>query len=370
MRNRIGAEYRNTFGADPEFIVRSPGRVNLIGDHTDYNDGYVLPAAIDRATWLAAGRRTDRTVRLVSLERGDATIDLDVLTPTGAWTDYVAGTLWAAGLELDRGFNVVLGSEIPVGASLSSSAALEIGVARIAYALSDTSWDPVAAAFAGQRAENGFVGMPCGIMDQLIVATGAPGAASLIDCRTLESTPASIPDGVTIVVMDTGTRRELTDSAYEDRRAACERVARRLGIPALRDATLDMLDAVELDATDRQRARHVIHENERTVAAAGALNDGDAEEAGRLMAASHRSLRDDYEVSGPALDTMAEIASRHPACLGARMTGAGFAGCAVGLVESDSVEDFVTSTTAAYLRETGIDPAFYPTVPSAGATLV
>jgi galactokinase len=369
MRDEIAAGFRSRFGAGPTIVVRSPGRVNLIGDHTDYNDGFVLPAAIDHATWFAARPRIDRIVRLHSAEQGAAELDLDALVPTGEWTDYVAGTIRELRFEVEYGFDAYLGTEIPVGAGLSSSAALEMGVARFVAEFAGAAWDPLEAALAGQRAENHFVGMPCGIMDQLIVATAREGAASLIDCRSLESTPASIPGDVMVVILDTGTRRKLVDSAYEDRRAACERVAAALGVPALRDATLDQVMDADLDAVDHRRAVHVIRENSATQQLAAALDAGDIASAGRLMNESHASLRDDYEVSSPALDAMADIARDQEGCFGARMTGAGFAGCAVALVATDHVEHFVDDTGAQYRAATDREPQLYRTTPSAAVSL-
>ena len=369
MRDRIAGEFRDRMGRQASLLVRAPGRVNLIGDHTDYNDGFVLPAAIRQATWIAVAPRPDRIVRLHSVEEGSATIDLDALQPVHGWADYVAGTIWA--LEpIEYGFDAVIGTTIPVGAGLSSSAALEMGTARLVAELEGRQWDPVGAALAGRRAENDFVGMPCGIMDQLIVATAQPGAASLIDCRSLDMTPAPVPAGVIIVILDSGTRRRLVSSAYEDRRVACERVAAALGVPALRDATTAMVDAAQIDAIDRRRAIHVISENARTRAMASALHDGNAAAAGGLMNESHASLRNDYAVSSPELDVMAEIARSEPSCLGARMTGAGFAGCAVALVERDHVDDFQDAVERRHAAETGRRAALYPTEASEGVMVM
>lgn len=368
MRDRVAAAFTELTGRSPSILVRSPGRVNLMGDHTDYNDGFVLPVAAEQATWFAAAARPDQTVRIRSLERGTVEIDLSDLAPTGKWFDYAAGTLWALGLT-EGGFDVVLGTTIPIGASLSSSAAFELGIARVAYELGGRSWDPVAAARAGQRAENEFVGMPCGIMDQLIVACGKAGTASLIDCRTLDIAPAALPSRATVVILDTRTRRRLVDSAYEERRAACERVAAKLGITALRDATIEMIRDVSLDGTDRRRAMHVITENERTQAMARLLEAGDIEGAGRLMNDSHASLRDDYEVSGPALDAISDIARRQPGCWGARMTGAGFAGCAVALVDDATVGQFRRAVAGLYADATGHTARLYVTQPADGVAV-
>jgi galactokinase len=368
MRERVVAAFRELTGRIPQVVVRAPGRVNLIGDHTDYNDGFVLPAAIERATWMAATPRNDAVIRVRSIEQGVSHLDLEALEQRGDWTDYLSGTIWALG-GASQGFDVTVGTTIPVGAGLSSSAAFELATARLVYEFEGRTWDPVDAALAAQRAENDFVGMPCGIMDQLIVATAQPDAANLIDCRSLETTPARVPDGAVVVILDTTTRRRLVGSAYEERRAACERVATRLGVAALRDADRRMLDEVPLDPIDRRRALHVVDENRRTRAAAAALDDGDAAAAGRLMDESHASLRDLYEVTGPALDAIVEIARAEPGCWGARMTGAGFAGCAVALVAADHIDPFSAAVARRFEATTGLEPAIYPTRPAAGVAV-
>ncbi len=369
MREEVVAAFRHLTENAPAVMVRSPGRINLIGDHTDYNDGFVLPAAIEHATWLAAGPRDDRVIRMLSLEEGSATISLDGLTPRSDWTDYITGTIWAMGASLEVGFDLVVGTEIPVGAGLSSSAALEVGVARIVAGLSGNEWNPLAAARAGQKAENDFVGMPCGIMDQLIVATARAGAASLIDCRTLTSTPARIPQDVVVVILDTSTRRSLVGSEYADRRAACERAAARIGVAALRDATMEMVISAELDPVDRRRAAHVVSENARTQSMAAALEAGDVVRAGVLMDESHASLRDDFAVSSDALDAMTATARSQRGCHGARVTGAGFAGCAVALVDDAELENFLGDVEVEYRSATGLQAVLYPTRPAAGAQL-
>ncbi len=370
MRDRIAREFAEKYGRPPQLVIRSPGRVNLIGDHTDYNDGFVMPIAIDQATWIAAAPREDRSVDITSIELGTARFDLDRLETSRTWADYVAGTLSELGLDLEHGFDAVVRTDIPVGAGLSSSAALELGIARLAAELGRVPWDPIAAALAAQRAENEFVGMPCGIMDQLIVAGGVRGHALLLDCRSLDTHKVFVPATATIVILDTGTRRRLVESAYEDRRNACERAAAALGVPALRDATLGMLDSASLDPVMRRRARHVITENARTQEAARALAGGDLESFGCLMDESHVSLRDDFKVSGTALDAITDIARRHPGCLGARVTGGGFAGCAVALVDTPEVEAFVNDVGPAYDAATGNSSALYPTPAAAGVALV
>ncbi len=358
--------FERSFRGAPTHLVRAPGRVNLIGDHTDYNDGFVLPMAIERATWVALRPRGDRRVWLVSEGYPEARFHLDDLDRAGPpWGQYVKGVAWAIGPGGTAGWDGAVATDIPVGAGLSSSAALELAAARAFSVAAGTAWDPPAAARAAQRAEVEWVGMPCGIMDQLVIASAEAGRALFIDCRTLEWAGRVLPPGSTVVVLDTGTRRDLVRSAYNERRAACEEAAARLGVTALRDVGED--DLVRLPPGELQRrARHVVSENARTVAAAEAMERSDAARLGALMVESHRSLRDDYEVSSEALDAMVAAALAAPGCLGARLTGAGFGGSAVALVESASVEGFVASTLRAYGTPGGSVAAAYPSRPAAG----
>ena len=375
IRDRVLDEFRRRFGGEPSFIVRAPGRVNLIGDHTDYNDGFVLPMAIDRAVWLALRARDDRRVVVHSTDfNEDATFALDQGTARqSGWVEYLRGVAWAlddAGRPT-AGWQGVVGGNVPLGAGLSSSAALELATARGFAAITGVIWQPVAMARLAQRAENEWVGVNCGIMDQLISAAGVIDHALLIDCRTLETRAVPIPNRVAVVVLDTGTRRGLVDSAYNERRAQCEAAARLFGVAALRDvdgATF-LAREDELDPTTRKRARHVVTENERTLQAAELLERGDAEALGALMDESHRSLRDDFEVSRRELDTMVELARGESACLGARMTGAGFGGCAVALVRRDDADAFARSVADAYSAAVGIEPTVYVCSASEGASV-
>jgi galactokinase len=355
-------DFESRYGRRPSLLVRAPGRVNLIGEHTDYNDGFVLPLAIDRAAWIALRRRPDRQVSLHSLNFQESRcFSLDRLAHEGGWIAYVAGVAWAlqeAGARL-VGWEGVLAGDVPIGAGLASSAAVEMAAARAFCAVAGRAWEPEAMARLAQRAEAGWVGVQCGIMDQLVAAIGRAGHAVLIDCRSLESAPVPLPAETVVVVLDTATRRGLLDSAYNERRCQCQEAARALGVPALREATAEMLDGQigALDPVVVRRARHVISENERTVQAAGAMRRGDAAALGRLMNASHASLRDDYEVSSAELDLMVELAQAEPGCYGARLTGAGFGGCAVALVAAGQVEAFAGRVTAAYAAATGLRPA-------------
>ncbi len=358
------------FGGEPDIVIRAPGRVNLIGEHTDYNDGFVLPMAIEQATWVALRPRDDRIVRLASEGHGDVSFSLDDLVRgTDGWAEYIKGIAWAMGSAQLHGWEGAFTSDIPIGAGLSSSAALEIAGALAFTSVSGQAWDPTASALMAQRAENEWVGVSCGIMDQLIIATAEADNAMLIDCRTLGLTPAPLPGDVAIVILDTGTRRELVDSEYDDRRRACERAAEAAGVPALRDLSIDDIAGLAR-ATDEialRRARHVISENERTIDAASALEIGDVRHFGELMNDSHKSLRDDFEVSSDALDLMVDIATDLEGCLGARMTGAGFGGCAVALVRDSAAAQFVEEITRRYSTASNNDPHVYVTRAAAGA---
>ena len=377
-RDRALVGFTRRFGVRPTAMVRAPGRVNLIGDHTDYHDGFVLPMAIDRAIWIAMRPRDDRRVLLDALDVSEShEFDLASLVPTTSvegtgWRAYLRGiarVLADAGLAL-RGWEGTLAGDVPLGAGLSSSAALELATARAFARASGFAWNPTEMARLAQRAEHEWVGVQCGIMDQLIVAHGIAGHALLIDCRRLGSTPIALPPTLAVVVLDTGTRRELAESAYNTRRAECDRAARILGVPALRDATPELLaqHARELDPIASRRARHVIGENARVVAAARALASGDLDTAGRLARESHASLRDDFEVSRRELDLMVELANDDRACFGARLTGAGFGGCAVALVRREHAVVFSARVADGYLRATGLTPATYVCEAAEGAS--
>jgi galactokinase len=369
--------FRAHFGADAPCVARAPGRVNLIGEHTDYNDGFVLPVAIDRAVWVACRPRDDRVIGIESLDTETAAaIEIDHLPRErhGSWVDYVAGVAWAlgdAGMTLTHGFEGILAGDVPRGAGLSSSAALELAVARALADASSLPWDAPRMARLAQRAENDWVGVQCGIMDQMISAAARAGHALLLDCRTLEMRHVPVPDGAAVVVLDTATRRTLVGSAYNERRAQCEAAAAFFGVRALRDVDEATFAARAggLDEVTRRRARHVVTENARTVAAADALARGDLAEVGRLMDASHASLRDDFEVSRRELDLIVELARAHDGCYGARMTGAGFGGCAVALTDARAADSLAADVARDYHERTGLEPSVYVCTPSGGATL-
>ena len=383
-------EFEDVFATEPSGVVVAPGRVNLIGEHTDYNDGFVLPMAIDRGMAIGFAPREDDTLRVWSNEFGQSReVRLDGLrrrasgdgdrSRRGGWFGYVAGVAWAmygAGLEL-RGADLAIVSDVPTAAGLSSSAALEVGVARALAAASALEWDPRAAALMAQRAEHEFAGVACGIMDQLSVAAAHEGCALLLDCRSLETGDVPIPPGSRVVVFDTGVRRSLTTSAYNERREACERAVAAVrtiepSVRALRDVDMPLLERArdEMDGVAYRRASHVVPENHRPVAMAAALAHGDLGQAGTLMAASHASLRDLYEVSCPELDAIVDLASAQPGCYGARLTGAGFGGCAIALVEASAVDAIVSAVAAGYKARTGRETTPFVTRPSAGAHVV
>ncbi len=369
LQQTVTTQFHQRFGSAPSLIVRAPGRVNLIGEHTDYNDGFVLPMTLDRATWIALRPREDGVVHIAALDYDqEGQFDLNHFENQNAgWIEYIKGVAWAlkeAGFGL-KGWEGVVAGDVPIGAGLSSSAALEMAVARAFSAASSFTFDPPLMAKLGQKTENKWVGVNSGIMDQMISAAGKADHALLIDCRSLETELVQIPAGSLIVVMDTGTRRQLVGSEYNDRRANCEEAARHFGVPALRDLTLEQFAAREAELSDlpRRRARHVIAENERVLRAVDAMKQGDAVTMGHLMVESHISMRDDFEISSPALNAMVEAAQSELACFGARMTGGGFAGCAVALVKAEEAETFASAVMSRYLESIarlGINPQQSP----------
>jgi galactokinase len=371
---RARHEFARRFGVEPALIARAPGRVNLIGEHTDYNDGFVLPLAIDRAVWIAFRPLREPRVRVWSTEF-EEWAEFDVSAPERGqpgWAQYVKGTAWAmrrSGHAI-AGWEGVICGDIPIGAGLSSSAALEVAAAAAFARGAGLELDPVTLARVARLAENEWVGVQCGIMDQLVAAAGRRGHAVLIDCRSLEMQPVPLPPGSALAVLDTATRRDLVGSAYNERRLQCETAARAFGAPALRDVSLAELEAGagRLDAVTLRRARHVIGENLRTRRAAEAMRAGRTSELGELMNDSHRSLRDDFEVSSPALDAMVDCA-REAGCFGARMTGAGFGGCVIALVGEGRASQFAARVSAGYRSRTRLTPAVYLCQATDGASV-
>jgi galactokinase len=376
LQSLVNQAFQERYSAPPQFIVRAPGRVNLIGEHTDYNDGFVLPMAIDRAIWIALRSRQDHQIACFSLDlETEVHFSLDTFRKGGEkWGEYLKGVAWAmqdAGMNLN-GWEGVLAGDVPVGAGLSSSAALEMAIARANAVVSKLDWDPKAFALLGQRAENIWVGVQCGIMDQLVSAAGLEGHGLLIDCRSLEVQPIPLPPKTSVVILDTGTRRGLVESAYNERRKQCEIAAQFFNVPALRDVSPEQFKASahELDEVTRKRAWHVITENERTLMAAKAMRSRDAKALGQLMDASHESLRDDFEVSSESLNRMVSLARSSPACFGARMTGAGFGGCAVALVQESEAKIFADQVAYDYQKQTNMEPKVYICKASRGAEFI
>jgi galactokinase len=375
----LAEEFVRIFGSRPR-LFRAPGRVNLIGEHTDYNDGFVMPAAIRFNTTVAAAPRTDPKLVVRSLDFGE-TREYDLGDPSATreriWADYVRGVA----LEFVRerqaiaGANLLIHGDVPMGAGLSSSASVEVATALALTSVSNEQLGRVDLALACQRAENEFVGARCGIMDQFVSANARAGHALLLDCRSLRFDLVPLPAGITIVICNTMVKHQLSGGEYNERRAQCEEGVRVLqgtlsNIRALRDVSSAQLEQHkdELQPVIYRRCRHVVTENERVLRAAEAFRAGNLEEIGSYMAESHRSLRHDYEVSCPELDTMVEIANQQPGLVGARMTGGGFGGCTVNLVRDDAVEQFRRSVAREYTERMGITPEIYTTPAADGAT--
>nr|MBI2913056.1 galactokinase [Chloroflexota bacterium] len=351
------------FGRPATLIAEAPGRVNLIGEHTDYNEGHVLPLAIDRTVAVAASLRDDPLVRAISLDLGEDdefALDHTPPAPGGGWRNYVRGVVWALGQagHALRGVDLVISGDVPIGAGLSSSAALEVATAGALATASDVRLQPRELALLAQRAENDFAGVQCGVMDQFAAALGRREHALLIDCRSLaaEHIPLGLPEaGVAIVVVDSGMRRSLEAAPYNLRRQECARAACLLGVAALRDAGAADLESHRgtLPEDLYRRARHVVTEEERVLAAVAALRGRDIDALGDLLYASHRSLRDDFEVSCPELDLLVELARGTDGVLGARLTGAGFGGCTVNLVRRQALGAFEEHVGGEYRRRVG-----------------
>lgn len=378
LSHRVSQEFTECFGEPPQFIVRAPGRVNLIGEHTDYNEGFVMPMAVDRAVWIALRPRSDQRVALNSLDMEEtAVFDFDTSQHNQAvWFEYVKGIAWALmenGYPL-TGWEGVMVGDVPIGAGLSSSAAIEMAVARAFMAVSNYEWNLAAMAHIGQLAENHWMGVSSGIMDQMISAAGQEGHALLIDCRSLEMEAVPLPKGTTVIVLDTNTRRGLVESAYNERRQQCEVAAAHFSVPALRDVDWETFQVLGqgLDETIFRRARHVITENGRVLQAKDAMQQGDERALGKLLNASHTSLRDDYEVSSLALDTIVELAQSHGSCYGARMTGAGFGGCAIALIDAnvDDIQDFIRQVEEGYQARMSLTPSIFACRATEGASIV
>jgi galactokinase len=375
--------FQTHFGRPPRWLASAPGRVNLIGEFTDFNDGFVLPMAIERRTAIAAAPNIYPDKIVLRSQATGETVSLDLseaLRPEnkGRWTNYPKGVLAGfieSGLR-PRGFDAVIHSTVPIGAGLSSSAALETAMASLLEMITGVTLDPVDKILLCQKAEHKFAGVPCGIMDQFISALGRPGQVLLLDCRSRVPTwlPWSDPS-VAILVINTNVKHELSSSGYADRRKSCEKAARAMDVQSLREATLEKLRQVSgsLNEMSVRCARHVIGEIERTVQAAECIRRSDWVEFGRLMGESHISLRDDYAVSCFELDTAVAIAQgigRKGGVFGCRMTGGGFGGCAVALIETAAQDAIVREIAAAYLQQTKIEPTLFVSRPAEGANVV
>lgn len=372
----IGHIFKQQFEIEPEVICYAPGRVNLLGDHTDYNDGFVLPAAIDVGTTIAASRRDDDQV--VAFAEGYSTnvdcFSLENITFSHEemWRNYVRGTLKCLRESHTNfgGVNLAITGNVPQGAGLSSSASFEMAILKTIVDLYQLDLEGVTAALMGQRAENEFVGCQCGIMDQLVSALGLEGHAMLLDCRSLTFQDAPIPDGMVILVVNSNVQRGLVDSEYNARRQQCEEVARILNVPALRDVSLEQLNGAKKNLSQEQyrRARHVVSENTRTIAAMTAMKINDIKTLGSLMDLSHDSLRDDYEVTTKELDGLVcIIKSVINDAGGVRMTGGGFGGCVVALIPAELEQAVIAVVEAQYSSQFGLEAEIYRCHASTGA---
>lgn len=388
IKQLVTTVFMEKFGKSPQFVARAPGRVNLLGEHVDYNDGFVLPAAIDRATWVAfAPADSGQTTLWAADFDKQAVFSPQTLfaktqpdgSPLPDWARYPAGVMWAlreAGLETPA-MDAVFASDVPRGSGLSSSASVEMAFGVAWEQLGGWKLRPMELASLGQRAENLYVGVNCGIMDQFASACGVENRLLHLDCRSLDWETLALPEQIAIVVADTTVRRKLTSGEYNNRREACEQAVRLLqvdlpGIHSLRDVSIDEFNRLSgrLPGEIQKRARHVVEEIERARQAVFLLTSGDVARFGKLMNACHVSLRDLYEVSCPELDAMATIAWSLPGCYGARLTGAGFGGCTVNLVAREQAEAFAQSLAAGYLSQTGLHPEIYICQASKGAGVV
>ncbi|MER5998759.1 galactokinase [Nonomuraea angiospora] len=365
---RVVEAFRAAYGAAPQTVWRAPGRVNLIGEHTDYNDGFVLPFAVPWGVTAAITPRTDGTIRLLSLQAPGEPVTIPSHGQSAGWTRYVVGVFAMLGDRV-RGADIAIDGDVPPGAGLSSSAALEVAVASALNDLHDLGMTPMEIALLSQKAENDFVGMPCGILDQAASALCEEGHALFLDCRSLGS--RNIPldlaaHGLSMLIIDTQVHHQHADGEYAKRRAECESAARKLGVPALRDVT-DLAAALDqLQGDERKRTMHIVTENHRVEALIGLLRAGAVTEIGALLNASHLSLRDQYEVSSPELDVAVEAAIRGGA-RGARMTGGGFGGSAIALVPVDRLSSVEESVTRAYAEHGFQPPRFLPATLARGA---
>jgi galactokinase len=374
--SQIEKKFLETFGVEPDLVAAAPGRVNLIGEHIDYSDGFVLPFAIKDRTLVAARKRNDSTVRIASAQRRNkiVTVDISKVKPglKGEWERYALGVLWALGVN--EGVDLLIDGHVPLGAGLSSSAALECSVATAMNHLFDLGFNLEELARLTQKAENQYVGVPCGIMDQSVSLMATQGSALLLDCRDL--TTKNIPfdvasSGLELLIIDTQAHHALTDGGYAERRASCESVVAKLGITSLRELSMEQLENSRglLTETEFIRARHAVTEMKRVLECVDALSKSEFEIVGELINQSHASLRDDYTVSCPELDTAVEAALAAGA-LGSRMVGGGFGGSAIALIQASKTTETIRSIEKAFATKGFKAPRFFTSLPSQGAELL
>ncbi len=368
--------FQEIYGRKPKFLITAPGRINLIGEHTDYSDGFVLPVAIHLNVLIAMGPIASHTVQIFSVDFEESmAIDLgNLIKGPNNWGEYVKAIAWAmdiTGYPL-KGWQGVIAGNIPIGAGLSSSAAFQVAITKAFSLVGDVDVEPTKIAQIARKSEIDWVGVKVGIMDQLVSAAGKKDHAVLLDCRSLDFEYVPIPDQASYFVLDTMTRRELTQSAYNQRHEEVAEAARLLGVQTLRDATMEMLDnpSISTSPTLHKRTKHVLTENERVQKFRAAMQEGDLNQMGQLLNASHKSLRDNFEVSSKSLNLFVDLATQQPGCYGARMTGAGFGGCALALVDSKNDRDFITAVSEAYHLKTGIHPHVFKTMSADGVNAI
>lgn len=380
LKQTVGHSFAKTFGYQADIYVQAPGRVNLIGEHTDYNDGFVLPCAINYQTMTAAAKRNDRIIRVVAADYNhdcdEFSLDQEItFLPEKMWANYIRGVIK---FLLQRGFSfngcdIAVSGNVPQGAGLSSSASLEVVIGQTVKELYQLEISQQDIALNGQQAENQFVGCNCGIMDQLISACGDQGHALLIDCRSLDLFPISIPDDLVVMIINSNKQRGLVGSEYNTRRQQCEEAAQRFGVKALRDVSYNEFLQKQhlLTPLVAKRAKHVISENERTLAAAKALTENDLSMLSQLMEQSHISMRDDFEITVKEIDTLVDIVKSVLGTQGGvRMTGGGFGGCAVALMQQKFVQPVMEAVEKQYSKATGLQADIYVCQPSAGASTI
>ncbi|ANW23811.1 galactokinase [Vibrio coralliilyticus] len=380
LTQAVKASFTQVLNYQPSHIIQAPGRVNLIGEHTDYNDGFVLPCAINYQTVVAAAKRDDSRVRVIAVDYDNQVDEFDLAEENTfqqdkMWANYIRGVVK---FLLQRGYHIqgadlAVSGNVPQGAGLSSSAALEVVIGQTFKVLYNLEMTQAEVALNGQQAENEFVGCNCGIMDQMISAEAMENHAMLLDCRSLETQPVSMPEDVAVMIINSNKQRGLVGSEYNTRREQCETAAQRFGVKALRDVTIEQFNAQSdmLDDVVAKRARHVITENDRTLEAADALRANDLKRMGELMAQSHASMRDDFEITVFEVDTLVEIVkSVIGEQGGVRMTGGGFGGCIVALVPPALVDKVTEAVESQYHAATGLKESIYVCQAKSGAGLV